>query len=146
MKNAKEEMVKGLRAMADFIEANVEDDNLGYSTIDLNIFTKSNEELADLARRFAPVAKRYTDQWFCLVKRFSENVKLEVNRKREEVCTRVVTGTRTVKVPVYAPLEKIGEREEVQEIVEWDCGQSILAGNTEEPLKYTQAGGRVYNP
>ncbi len=148
MKDAKNEMVKGLRAMADFLEAQAQDSDIGYNGITYNIFARSNEQLADMARRFAPVAKRYADSWFCLTRKFSDNVQMEVNRERKEVCQRIVTGTEIVKVPIYDTPKQIGEREEVREIVEWDCGQSILAPKAEEaaPLKYTQAGGRVYNP
>lgn len=53
---------------------------------------------------------------------FSGGITISHHTQRDEVCTRKVTGTRTVQVPdPAAPLVEVTE-----DIVEWDC-EPILA-------------------
>lgn len=57
-------------------------------------------------------------------KQTRDGLAFHVTVKREAVCRRVVTGTEMVTIPAV-PAEP--EREELREIVEWDCG-SLLDG------------------
>lgn len=111
-----------LRELADFIES---DERIPLpSNLMVNVFCRSREELADVARA-ASWQKEYNDVWFMLRRTFGgERVIFDVNTERSEVCRKVVTGSVVVPAKPAVP-------EHVEETFEWVCDDvALLAGGT----------------
>lgn len=134
---------EGLRAFADFIEANPEfAEELSYSLRHIDEPVVCDDPVV-LLGRFARAAARArvanqkggSDKYFKLELRFSDAVVLCLAASRAEVCERVVVGTETVTktVPDPAKLAEVPEIEvtETVETVEWVC----------RPLLAADAGG-----
>jgi hypothetical protein len=121
-----EAMVRGLRAMADFIEQNPE----VRIPANMNMLCSqgTKEEMGHLAS-LAPYSEKIVDtSFFNLRVPFSENVYYELYNRRDEVCERVVTGTKIV--PAQDARTEIIEHpavaEHEEETFEWKC-PSLLA-------------------
>lgn len=133
------EYIAGLRALADALEAHPELE-LPYNGRDaggscINVipeFGRQREQLAAWAR-VLPGHKDKTprDDYFDLTGAF-HGLHIKVICKRDEVCERIVLGTREVteKKPDPALLAEIPlvTVTHTEEIVEWRCTSSILAG------------------
>lgn len=96
-------------------------------------FAKDREQLTEWIRALshgAPIGsvrKEAGDAYAGAVRTFG-SIELRVLCSRDQVCERIVVGTRPVEVPdpeivAAAPLVTIDE-----EIVEWRCPESFLAG------------------
>lgn len=135
------DLIEGLRALADLFEANpelAEDFRYGdaFSKIH-NPVSHSEDPRASMAAwaragkaAGAPVAKDYDGQWGSVTVTLTDAVKIFTYAKREQVCTRVVTGTETVTVKVPDPSVEIPmvEVEQTREIVEWKCEPLLAEG------------------
>lgn len=112
--------ISGLREMADFFERHpvVETPYQGFC---MNVFLETRSEIEVIAR-LTSWKKDYSGSWFALRKSFGEGaLHLDVNVPREQVCRKVVTGTRIVEAQP-ATLAT------VENIEEWVCDDgSILA-------------------
>ena len=121
------EFTQSLRQIADFYDKHPEvplPDAFRFA-----IYTVDEpEDIAPIAKAFGSSFKSYDDNYFKLTKRFGV-IDLQVVALRDKVCTKRVVGTKKVivKTPVVndLPISYI-EKEVEQEIVEWDCGDSIL--------------------
>lgn len=67
----------------------------------------------------------------------SDRGMITIDTPRDSVCTRVVTGTKTVTVPATEAVEAVPESTKVVDVVEWDCGNLL---DDSEPV----APGGVY--
>lgn len=125
-----EELIQGLRDLADFLEKNPDLPIGEYTSVVLDEFVYDDyddgkriegsglETMRQLARKLKPVEKDYFGSTFVLKKNFGDRVSLEFNASREVVCKRVVVGKKLV------PARTIKEHEE--EIVEWVCDEPLL--------------------
>ena len=139
--------IRGLRALADFLEANPSVPTPSYGPY-FNVSSCSKEQLqAVLTAQGKPkVEKNYWNESFSLKMHFAEwealrvteegyryndtgNTTITFTAQREEVCERVVTGTKII------PREVIPERvveEHEEEIVEWKCKPLLGPDSREE--------------
>lgn len=137
------EWIDGLRAMADFCEANPE--VLSAYPLGLTFFSGIPAEVASpkahmayLARLMAPcdkAVKDYDPEKFQLRKHFGPHDVVKFTA-RENVCERRVVGTEEVEVEGYtdeaqAVLDSLPTvtRTETREIVEWICPPSLLGAS-----------------
>lgn len=131
---------EGLRALADYIEANPELGNeLQYSLRNISEPITCDDPIA-LLGQFARAAaharvqnrKDGSDKYFRLELRFSEVVVVSLVASRAEVCERIVVGTEQVTKTVPDPelLAKVPEIEvtETVEQVEWRCRPLLAEG------------------
>jgi hypothetical protein len=125
------EYIAGLRVLADLLEARPEipAPYHGRST-ELAIFTSGKDELVAAARAFpGKLDKTYDDNssafGFELHGRL-RGLRVVIYGDRNEVCRRVVTGTREVTKTVPAPDAPMVEVTETVEDVEWVC-EPLLA-------------------
>ncbi len=118
--NRHTDLVRGLRDLADFIEARPHM-HIGFSPLVLNIFPDTLDEV--IALQAGKLEKANNGTFFYLRKRFGGMVSIEWNKPRETVCKRVVVGTRETVKPI---MEKVGEEIVAEEIVEWQCPESLL--------------------
>lgn len=115
----REAFVQSLRALAFFLEDNPQVPAPFNDT--MNIFVHGREELAAIART-GNWTKQYSGNYFTLAKAFGEDLSYEVNASRDQVCRKVVTGTRIVP---YRP----SEPEHEEPIEEWICDEASLLGS-----------------
>ena len=110
----REERINDVREMLDYLEA-TPDLDLPYMS-EFNSYPLA-ESISDVARMMAPFTKDATKGLFILRRKFG-SVDLEANFLREQVCERVVTGTKEIAekiTPAYT-----------EDIVEWKCPDSLL--------------------
>ena len=123
MSAAETSFADGLRALADWIDANpgvvdVPEVTLNVPFFDREEFTEAVKALGGHREKIAH------DSYFVVRRTFGEGVQLDVYMPREQVCRKVVLGTREV------PERVVPARTE--EIVEWVCDDSLLASVAEE--------------
>ena len=128
-----EQAVRGLRELADWIEANpATHDTIGYSGCTINHCCRDREQfVATLKALGGPWEKSTIGDYFNMERRFGPLIAYHVYVKRSEVCERRVVGTRevTIEAPdpdVVAALPKTLQKV-VDEQVEWICPPSVLA-------------------
>lgn len=124
------ELADGLIALAGFISANpelAEDMRFDFSRINVPLISgEVREKLAAFARAGkasgVEVAKEFNgDDWAGLLLRFGEHVGIAAYAARNQVCERVVTGTREVEEEIVDPAAPKIKRSRTEEIVEWRC-------------------------
>jgi hypothetical protein len=132
------EQAEALRALAAFVEANPQyTDDFRYAFNHINVYVKGDKKaaLADMVRAGlragAKVEKKVYGAWFSAELDFGGGVDLQVNANRDEVCERVVTGTKTVTKLVPDPAIEVPEVEitEEVEIYEYVCGPLMSVSN-----------------
>lgn len=138
--------VQGLRELADALEASPEIP-LPYRYFSARVTSPNHldddgkskhakRRAAEIARAIpAKVDKQSLGSLFALVTSFGP-IKLEVFFDRDQVCERVVTGTRTVteEEPDPEEVDKLPKRTVTREVedVEWRCPDSLLAPPTHD--------------
>lgn len=128
-----------LRALADWLEQHPGADLHVVSARDRcysKLWAPTKEELAEQVRALGTVTKRpcpYNDNDYEFVVDVTEDYQIIFYTEREKVCKRIVVGKR--QVPQEIVPGRIVEAHE-EDIVEWECGESILAhtGSEEEDL------------
>lgn len=120
--------IAGLRAAADFFEANP-DAPIAYS-IDLGYHCSDRDEFVAAVRALGSARKDFNSTFAQAGRRFGGGVEVRYQAYRDQVCERVVVGTKQVEVEepdpeVVAALPKVKRTETVEE-VEWRC-EPLLA-------------------
>jgi hypothetical protein len=131
----REEMISGLRAIADLLEAKPDLPVPSLSQIDWDVWPHEVDNVpAEVARiaRLLPTkldknapGNYFDDAYYTLIGNVG-GMPVRLLTYREKVCTRVVKGTETVTTLVPAPDAPMVEVTETREIVEWEC-HSLLA-------------------
>ena len=106
----------GLRAMADWFEQHPEWIDESYPAW-VNIYPSSKANLARLTKDLGRVEKIHDENLFYVRRRFGPH-QIDGNVMRQEVCRRVVTGTKQIPERVVPAHE--------EEVVEWECSPSLL--------------------
>lgn len=115
--------IQGIRELVDLLEAQPEIPMpVGFAWSNAYTFEDSLPA-KEMARLMKPVNKRVTASFYQLEKKFTGGVTFKVNYDRENVCERVVTGTREV------PAETIHVKAHTEEIIEWICPDSLLGND-----------------
>lgn len=124
----------GLRALADALDADPELPLPFEGSLNqLSVFTDTVEELAAWRRLLGTVDKTVRDSgaYGFQITGALHGLGLRVFADRQQVCTRVVTGTRevteTVPDPEVLATVPTVEVTRVEEIVEWDCHPLLAA-------------------
>lgn len=118
--NRRRDYAQGLRELADFIDAHP-DIPCPYGEAH-NAFVRDKAQLGMIARAVGGRwDKNGTSQFFYIRREFAGGHSYEVNVSRDQVCRKVVTGTRIEPA--------VPERE--VEVVEWVCTEPLLVGVTE---------------
>lgn len=127
MSGTRSEYVDGLRQLADFIEAHPELPGLLHCRAGIYLWGDSAKaELAVAAMAMGTAAKRADDFYFGVEKSFGPVV-LSVKAGRDNVCERVVTGTKTTEYLVPPEGVEMVKKTHTEDIVEWVCPPSLLA-------------------
>lgn len=115
-------LAAGLRELADWVEANpgyVPDAE--WNTVTLHVHLDTREELVAAARALGGEReKEPVGDYFTVRRRFGPRVSLDFFTARDQVCRRVVVDT------IEHPARLVPAT--VEEVVEWVCEDSLLAG------------------
>lgn len=135
--NNNAELIKGLRACADFLEARPDLPAPLYSAICFMLHDTARFKAA--ARTLGSLDKEYSTSFFNVRKDFGGGLVVELSTQRENVCKKVVTGTRQVEKTVLhdlttedqATLDALQAKRYVAEMVdedvtEWQCDGAII--------------------
>jgi hypothetical protein len=118
----RKDVITGLREYADFLEQHPSVPEPCITTF--NVFAWSPDEFRAMAREIGAAKKGENGSWLYLRKTFGNGaVGFDLNTGRDAICTRKVVGTRIV--PAKPATEATPETTE--DIIEWDCPDSILA-------------------
>ena len=116
------QLVTGLRRLATFLEDNPQLDNPSDSYgLNMTSWFSNKEEFLNTIRQLkkAPVGvKDFGGPNVAVVYEFSAAVKYYICTSRENICIKKVNGTRAVPAITYPS--------HIEEIVEWECNESIL--------------------
>jgi len=125
------EYAAGLRELADWIEAHPERPRPSGT---LTVYSlNSREEAAACLQALGTCKKEYTEDNFYLSREFGP-IKLTFMFYRSAICSRRVVGQKQVGtqvIPASITPETIIPAH-TEDIIEWDCGESLLAPTTEE--------------
>lgn len=113
----------GMRELIDFLEANP---CVPLPSFDMNTYAENAEEFVTLRRVMGATDKYDCGDWMYFRKRFSGDVRLDLNISKEQTCERVKVGTRKVAATPALP-------ERTDDVFEWKCSGSILAATKNAP-------------
>lgn len=126
----RDELVEGLRSLADFIEERGLELPIDSPSVELSewlyddYYGRKKRTARDKIRHVAKIigrAEKSFDYRFDLTRKFGPFVSLEFSVSRETVCERRVIGKKTVPAQVHSSPER------VEDVVEWICVDPILA-------------------
>ena len=116
--------VRGLRQMADFLEAH-DDLPIPHYEQYLNVWVYKKEEMAELVKGKGKWEKKAENTYMLFRKQFGPFC-YDISIQRDKVCERVVVGTEVVPARPYQP-------ERIVDKVEWKCAP-ILDYEVDEAL------------
>lgn len=121
----------GLRQMADFLEAHPA---VPLPSVHQPVYiwgADAQRQLAAAALALGDAEKEADASFFSLVRRFGPIV-YTVKAYRENVCERVVVGTKTITTQVPPEGVEMLTVTREEDVVEWRCPPSILAFGAED--------------
>lgn len=125
------EFIRSLRLLANWYEAHPEISVLPhpylFKTLWPSEFKDPKTILAAVAKAGGKVAKNYTETEIQVEVRFG-SILLRYDAPREKVCERVKVGEKIIPAKVVPAREEMFIPEKVEEIFEWKCPESLLAG------------------
>lgn len=131
------EFVKGLRKMADHLEANADKitelDEYGHGdvwgfSLTLNVFAENTDTFLRAVKAMGEGEKDEDNNYLMFRKRYSDTVAIELNLNRGASCERVPTGetrTREIYVPSNAVIGDDGKLRVTEEVTEWKCDDRL---------------------
>ena len=121
-----------MNELVDFVELLKKLGDMDLDTdVSLWVRARDSQELKIMARRIGgPFEKSQTDRSFFLDRQFSKHIRIHIAIWRAAICTRVVSEKRVAAKPEIV-LPAVPEH--LEEVVTWECPDSILAlANTQE--------------
>ena len=123
----RESFIADLRSAADFFEQHPELRTPSDARID--VWARTKAEMSVFLRASGHVEKHYLSDWVFLRKTMPNGlIRVEFNGNREQVCERIVTGTKVVPAHVLPAQPETEVPEKVEEIVEWRCHPLLEGG------------------
>lgn len=115
-----DDMVSGLRKLADFLEKNKEVlAGLNFSEyVSVSQWNYKKEDFKKTAKIIGRAKKDWSDSHVSMEKQFSRSVVFRNYISRKQVCERVVVGTKEIAEQVIPA--------RTEEIVEWKCSNKAL--------------------
>lgn len=125
--NKHAEYIKGLRLLADHLEAHPDFPGRAWSP-DIYFRVNTKEALIAAARTLGSFKKKVLRDSFYIIKKLG-NIEVKVYTSRANVCTKIITGQRWEE---GSPAEPAKEGKMV-DVVQWDCPDTLLAKETADP-------------
>ena len=116
------EIIRELRAMADYIESRPFDENTPFTAPDIYIFLNTATEFGETVAAAGSVVKSADGEFLNATISFGDSM-LQIAIQQDLVCERVKTGEKLIKaVP-----------EHTKDIFEYQCPESFLALKDKQP-------------
>lgn len=133
MLSDRQKMINGLRHIADALENNpllpVPYFGAGVTSVD------GLAEMMAAGRAYGGFWKKETaGDEFQLRRQYASGLDLLIFTARENVCTRIVVGTKVVPASTLPARDEVHLPERVEEIVEWHCPPSLSELQQETPM------------
>lgn len=125
----REDFIQALRDLADFFEQHpdVPAPRWQQSISLFASYANPKADMAAVARAMGSAAKNYSDELVTLRKPFGEWLELTMHANRDEVCERVVVGTKIIPAEPKRIIPAQPARTE--DIVEWHCTPLLEVAN-----------------
>ena len=123
-KNERAKTIAALRHIADTLEGNplLSVPFFGSGIIAAN----SLEEMVATGRSYGGFwSKEVTDSDFHLNRVFTSDLRLLIYTARENVCERIVVGTKIIPATTLPARDEVHMPERTEELVEWHCPKSL---------------------
>lgn len=100
------------------------------------------EQMIATGKAYGGFWEKSTDEdSFRLTRKFSDSFAMMVYTARENVCTRVVVGTKVIPATTLPAREETYMPERVEEVVEWHCPKSLQELVREEKFQAALTSG-----
>lgn len=128
----KQEYVAGLRELADFIEnAPFPDSWQGawgeksWEAHYIYLNTGTKEDFQKFVKALGTFEKTFSEYSSSAVKTLPSGIKITVSTDRQNICKKVVVGTRVIPAKEERTVIEEAEPEREEEIVKWECGSFL---------------------
>ena len=112
--NAKHEYAQGLRDLADWLETTDLDVHIPTPGHTMNVFTWNRNQFNRASAELGGSREKLVEGSFAITRRTFGPHKVDVNISRDQVCTQVQVGTRTVPARPAVPAA-------IEPVYEWVC-------------------------
>ena len=132
----KEQFVKELRELANFVEGSEFGDDFKVSNQTFHLFCHSKDEFKKRVKALGNFEKS-ADLWLNATKRFGDFISFQVTIMRDIVCKKVKVGTKIVPAQEEKVIpEQIipAKPESVEDVYEYKCPESFLDLEEDEVL------------
>jgi len=123
----RQDYIRGLREFANWLDERPAVP-IPYGELTVNqycVLEDQRKELAAIGRAMGRADKKTTDAFFVMCREFGNGtVAYNANASRNQVCERIVKGTRKVLKPDYKNVPQV---EVEEDIVEWVCPDALLS-------------------
>lgn len=117
-------LIAGLRHIADVLEQNPLLPSPYFGTAITSV--ENLEQMIAVGKSYGGFwEKSTTDDDFQLRRTLSDALSLMTYTARENVCTRVVVGTKVIPATTLPAREEVYMPERVEEVVQWHCPKSL---------------------
>jgi hypothetical protein len=148
--------IKGLREMADFLEAHPEAIK-NYDTVTLTTFPADIKAIARAG--YGRLGKEFLEDYLYLTKHFTSRVCIQWIASRTAACRRVKVGERIIKgeperivpaqpervIPATVETKIAATPDRVEDVMEWDC-KPLLGEDEPTTLAALPAGEVIEQP
>ncbi len=126
-KAQKDQVIAGLRKIADVLEANpdLRPPYVGSCVMRVNTVSEMREAAKCYGGTFT---KRSDDSSYNLTRIIAPNLNILIYADHQDVCTRIVLGTRKVPAVTLPAREETTVPEHEEEIVQWHCPELVMTG------------------
>lgn len=126
MSNRHQEMIDGLREFADWLESKGSD-VIRDSHTTFYVFCNNKDEFAKTVKKIGGKTVKSSDGvYYSLRRNFGTAVTLDVTIQHQFLCERVKVGEKVI--PAKPETVVPAQPERVEEVYEWKCPPSVLAG------------------
>lgn len=119
-----QEKIDGYRQVLDILEANPELANTVWLTSHVTAYVSDKETFDRLRRMIGPHEKSVDSYSARASHRINDEISLDVEVSREEVCTKVKTGEKIVEKEVLPEGVQMLTVVETEDVYEWVCPDS----------------------
>jgi len=127
----RDEVIMGLRTLADILEANPDAPTPYFGTGYVGV--SSIDEMRSAAKSYGGFWKKEPDQNdYQMRKEITPSLSILIYASHEKVCKKIVVGKKLIPAVTLPARAEIVMPEHEEEIVEWHCPE-VLSGKVAEP-------------
>lgn len=116
--------IKDLRAFADWLESNPDVPTPVFPQR-FDVFCLNKEQMVATCRAVGGKMKKGVTESFFYLRKDFRTIHYEVNALRDNICDKVVIGTRTIPAEPERTVTIAAQPERTEEITEWRCSEVL---------------------